>query len=94
MTDTGMATCYEASTGAIVWQERVGGNFSASPVSAAGRIYFVGDNGQTTVLDASKTFRLVARNPLVEGEEVQASPAISQGLFLIRTRKSVWAFRR
>jgi hypothetical protein len=46
------------------------------------------------VLDASKTFRVVARNPLVEGEEVQASPAISQGLFLIRTRKSVWAFHR
>jgi outer membrane protein assembly factor BamB len=94
MTDTGMATCYEASTGAIVWQERVGGNFSASPVSAAGRIYFVGDNGQTTVLDASKTFRVVARNPLVEGEEVQASPAISQGLFLLRTRRTLWAFKK
>jgi outer membrane protein assembly factor BamB len=89
-----MATCYEATTGNIVWQERVGGNFSASPVSANGRIYFVGDNGQTTVLEASKTFHVVARNPLTEGEEVQASPAISQGLFLIRTRKSVWAFRR
>jgi outer membrane protein assembly factor BamB len=93
MTDTGVATCYEAATGTIVWQERVGGNFSASPVSAAGRIYFVGDNGQTTVLDASKTFRVVARNPLVEGEEVQASPAISQGLFLLRTRRNLWAFK-
>ena len=37
MTDTGVATCYEATTGKIVWQERIGGNFSASPVSAGGR---------------------------------------------------------
>jgi hypothetical protein len=46
------------------------------------------------VLDASKTFRVVARNPLVEGEEVQASPAISQGLFLLRTRRTLWAFKK
>ncbi len=91
MTDTGVATCYEATTGAIVWQERIGGNFSASPVSAGGRIYFVGDNGQTVVLEASRTFRLVSRNPIADGEEVQASPAISQGRFFIRTRSNLWS---
>ncbi len=91
MTDTGVATCYEATTGAIVWQERIGGNFSASPVSAGGRIYFVGDNGQTVVLEASRTFRLVSRNPIADGEEVQASPAVSQGRFLIRTRSNLWS---
>ncbi len=91
MTDTGVATCYEATTGAIVWQERIGGNFSASPVSAGGRIYFVGDNGQTVVLEASRNFRLVSRNPIADGEEVQASPAISQGRFLIRTRSNLWS---
>ena len=91
MTDTGVATCYEATTGNIVWQERVGGNFSASPVSAGGRIYFVGDNGHTAVLEASRTFRLVSRNPIADGEEVQASPAISQGRFFIRTRSNLWA---
>lgn len=91
MTDTGVATCYEATTGAIVWQERIGGNFSASPVSAGGRIYFVGDNGQTVVLEASRNFRLVSRNPIADGEEVQASPAISQCRFLIRTRSNLWS---
>lgn len=91
MTDTGVATCYEATTGAIVWQERIGGNFSASPVSAGGRIYFVGDNGQTVVLEASRTFHLVSRNPIADGEEVQASPAISQGRFFIRTRSNLWS---
>lgn len=94
MTDTGVASCYEAATGRIVWQERVGGNFSASPVSANGRIYWVGDNGTTTVLEAGPTFKVVARNPIAEGEEVQASPAISQGRFFLRTRKSLWALGR
>jgi outer membrane protein assembly factor BamB len=94
MTDTGVATCYEATTGKIVWQERIGGNFSASPVSAGGRIYFVGDTGQTVVLDASRKFRLVSRNPIDDGEEVQASPAVSQGRFLIRTRSNLWSVGR
>jgi outer membrane protein assembly factor BamB len=94
MTDTGVATCYEATTGKIVWQERIGGNFSASPVSAGGRIYFVGDTGQTVVLDASRKFHLVSRNPIDDGEEVQASPAVSQGRFLIRTRSNLWSVGR
>ncbi len=91
MTDTGVATCYEAANGSIIWQERIGGNFSASPVSAAGRIYFVSDNGQTVVLEASRTFRLVSRNPIADGEEVQASPAVSPGQLFIRTRSHLWA---
>jgi len=54
----------------------------------------VGDNGQTVVLEASRTFHLVSRNPIADGEEVQASPAISQGRFLIRTRSNLWSIGR
>lgn len=88
MTDGGIATCYNAATGDIVWQERVGGNFSASPVAANGRLYFVGDDGQTTVLEAGPQFRVLAKNPL--GEKVQASPAIANGRFYIRTAGSLF----
>jgi outer membrane protein assembly factor BamB len=35
--DNGLATCLKAATGEIVWQERLGGNFSASAVLAEGR---------------------------------------------------------
>ena len=94
MTDTGVATCYEATTGNIVWQERIGGNFSASPVSAGGRVYFVGDNGQTVVLEASRKFQVVSKNPIGDGEEVQASPAVSQGHFFIRSKTTLWAVGR
>ena len=85
--DGGVAACLKADTGEIVWQERVGGNFSASPVAADGRIYFVGDTGETTVIEAGSEFKVLAKNPL--GEKVQASPAISQGGIFIRTEKNL-----
>jgi len=88
ITDGGIATCMKAATGEIVWQERVGGNFSASPVTAEGRIYFVGDNGETTVIEAGPEFKVLAKNPL--GEKLQASPAISQGQIFIRTEKNLF----
>lgn len=90
ITDGGVASCLKADTGEQVWQERVGGNFSASPVAAEGRIYFVGDNGDTTVIAAAPEFRVLTTNPL--GERVQASPAISQGQFFLRTEKHLFCF--
>ena len=88
LTDGGVATCMKADTGELVWQERVGGNFSASPVSATGRVYFLDDNGETIVIDAGPEFKVLAKNPL--GEKVQASPAISQGRILLRTANNLY----
>ena len=88
ITDGGVATCMKADTGEIVWQERVGGNFAASPVAADGRIYFVGDNGETAIIEAGPEFKVLAKNPL--SEKVQASPAISQGQIFIRTDKHLF----
>jgi outer membrane protein assembly factor BamB len=89
ITDAGVATCMKADTGELVWQQRIGGNFSASPVAAEGRIYFLGDNGETTVIKAGPEFEILAKNPL--GEMVQASPAISQGQIFIRTERRLFA---
>jgi outer membrane protein assembly factor BamB len=88
ITDGGVATCMNAGTGELVWQERVGGNFSASPVTAAGRIYFTGDNGETTVIEVGPAFKVLAKNPL--GEKVQASLAIAHGHVFIRTEKHLF----
>lgn len=87
MADGGVATCMKADTGELVWQERVGGNFSASPVAAEGRIYLLGDSGETTVIEAGPEFKVLAKNPL--GEKVQASIAVSQGRLFIRTEKNL-----
>jgi outer membrane protein assembly factor BamB len=92
ITDGGVATCMKAGTGELIWQNRIGGNFSASPVAAGGRIYFVGDNGETTVIRAGPEFAVLAKNAL--GEMVQASPAVSQGRIFIRTERRLFAIGR
>ena len=88
ITDGGVATCLKADTGELIWQERVGGNFSATPVAAEGRIYFLGDNGETTIIEAGPQFKVLAKNPL--GEKAQASMAVSQGQLFIRTEKNLF----
>ena len=75
ITDGGVASCYSPTNGEIIWQERVGGNFSASPVLAGGNIYFLSEAGETIVIAASPQFKILARNPL--GEKCQASIALS-----------------
>jgi len=92
VTDGGIVTCLKAADGEVVWQERLRGTFSASPVSAEGRIYFVSDEGETTVIEAAPDFKALARNPL--GEPVQASPALSQGQIFIRTEEHLFCIGR
>ena len=88
LADGGVAACLKGDTGEFVWQERVGGNFSASPVAAAGRIYFLSDEGLTTVIESGPEFKVLAKNPL--NEKCQASMAIAQGKLFIRTANSLY----
>jgi outer membrane protein assembly factor BamB len=87
-TETGVAKCFQAATGAVLWRERLGGKFSASPVWAEGKIYFLAEKGKMTVVEDGPTFKIVAQNEL--GEKCCASPAISQGNLFIRTDKAVY----
>jgi outer membrane protein assembly factor BamB len=79
----------KADTGEIVWQNRLGGNFSASPVAAEGRIYILGDDGRTTIIEAGDEFKILAKNPI--GERVQASMAVSDGQLFIRGERHLYA---
>jgi outer membrane protein assembly factor BamB len=83
VSDTGAAMCLQGDTGEIVWQERVGKNFSASPVYADGKVYFLSDAGETTVVEAGPQFKVLSKNSLEE--KCQASMAVSQGHLFIRT---------
>lgn len=92
ITDGGVAACLKATTGELMWQERIGGNFSASPVWAEGRIYFVADHGETTVIAAAPEFSVLAKNPL--GEQVQASPAMANGRLFLRTAENLFCIAK
>ena len=56
VTDGGIATCLDARTGATIWQQRLGGTYSASPVFAGGSIYFPAEQGVTTVIAPGTDF--------------------------------------
>ena len=88
VTDKGDASCLDAATGKVVWEERLGASFSASPVLAGGHLYCLSDAGETFVLRAGDRYELVARNPL--GESAQASLAVAGGLLYVRTKSTLW----
>jgi outer membrane protein assembly factor BamB len=87
ISDTGIAHCYEAATGKILWQERIG-KHHASPVSANGLVYFLNDKGEMNVIKPAREFVRVAQSQL--GENAYASPAISEGQMFLRGDKHLF----
>ena len=81
VSDPGFACCFDARTGELQWQEKVGSHH-ASLVTANGLVYFLSDDGITTVVRPGPTYQVVARNEL--GEGTFASPALSQEQIFIR----------
>lgn len=86
--DSGIATCREAATGKEVWRERIGGNCSASPICADGRIYFFNEEGDSTVVEAGRTFKKLAESRLDEG--FMASPAVAGKALYLRTKTHLY----
>lgn len=90
ITTAGILHCFDSKTGEPKWQGRLGGDHSASPILAAGRLYFSSEQGEVTVVKAGDEFEVLARNPL--NDTIQASPAASQGRLLIRTARRLHCF--
>jgi outer membrane protein assembly factor BamB len=84
VSDDGMVTCLEETTGNRVWHERIGGKHAASPIYGDGRIYFFSQEGKTTVLKPGRTFEVLATNTLPDG--FMASPAVAGNAFFLRTK--------
>jgi outer membrane protein assembly factor BamB len=82
VTDLGFAFCCEAKTGKEVWNTRLAGPVTASPVMIDGKVYAVSDKGDVYVFEAATTFKLLARNTV--GEPVSATPAVADGKLFIR----------
>ncbi|HKQ36926.1 MAG TPA: PQQ-binding-like beta-propeller repeat protein [Verrucomicrobiae bacterium] len=88
VSDGGMASCVDARTGKVHWYERVGGNYSASPVYADGKIYLQSEEGKGVVLQAGKEFRKLSENAL--DEKSLASYAVGDGTLYIRTAEHLY----
>jgi outer membrane protein assembly factor BamB len=89
----GVLTAYNATTGERVYQERLGGTggaFTASPVASDGKIYLSSEDGDVFVVKAGPKYELLSKNPV--GEVMMATPAISDGLLIVRTVSHLYAF--
>jgi len=90
VSDDGMATCADALTGDIHWQERLGGPCFASPLAAHGRIYFFRKDATTVVVKAGRTFERLAENQLEPGTAI-ATPALGDRAIYLRTDEFLYS---
>ncbi len=88
VSDDGIVNCIDAATGEPVWQKRIGGAFAASPIHAAGRIYFCNQDGETTIIIPGRKFDSLATNTLDDG--CMASPAVDGKALILRTKTHLY----
>ena len=88
VSDSGVAMCVEVATGKLVWRERLGGTYAASPIYVDGRLYFCNQQGKTIVLKPGRTREVLATNKLDEG--CLASPAVDGKALFLRTKTHLY----
>ena len=88
MNEVGVALCLDAHTGQSVWQKRVGGEFSASPIYADGRIYFFSQDGIAHVIEPGREGKVLSQNRLADG--CMASPAVAGKAIFVRTKTHLY----
>jgi len=91
-TDDGIVSCLRLDTGEVLWRERVGGAYYASPVWVNHCLYGVAKNGDVVVLAAADKFEVLARIAL--GEPSYATPAVAGGVMYLRTRSQLFSLGR
>jgi outer membrane protein assembly factor BamB len=91
--DGHLANCTDARTGRSVYRERLGrgGDCYASPVLAAGRIYYVTRDRGTYVVATKPQFELLAHNTIEDDTSAfNGSPAVSGGRLFLRSDKYLY----
>jgi outer membrane protein assembly factor BamB len=88
ISDDGLLSCLEASSGKQVWRLRIGGTYAASPIYADDGLYFFSQQGKTTVLKPGRLFEPLATNSLANG--FMASPAVSGQSLFLRTKTDLY----
>ncbi len=84
----GVGSCVDLKSGEVYWSERMGGEFSASLITANELVYFFDEDGLCTIVQANKTFQKVSENRLDSG--LMASPAAYKNSLLLRTKTHLY----
>jgi outer membrane protein assembly factor BamB len=90
MGNNGIVNAYNAQTGERAFRGRIGtgGAFSASPIAADGRLYAASEDGEIYVVNAGPGLNQIAKNDM--NEVIMATPAISDGMIVVRTLGHVY----
>jgi outer membrane protein assembly factor BamB len=90
--EQGVLSCYEAKSGALEYQQRLEGKFTASPIAGDGKLYFTNEDGTSFVVQAGSHYALLSSNRL--GEYCLASPAAAGGELFLRSEKHLYCIGR
>ncbi len=90
---SGILTCYDSQHGKVLYNERIGGNYSASPIAANGLAYFQSEEGPVVVIKPGAALEVVARNTVdaADDEIFRGSPAVYAGQIFLRSDKALYA---
>jgi outer membrane protein assembly factor BamB len=90
----GILTCYDSKSGKVHYNERLtaNGKSLASPVALRGKLLWLMDNGETFVIEPGRKLKIVARNRLGDGSQLDfgASPAVSDGCIFLRSQSNLY----
>ena len=89
LADNGVLSSYDAKTGELIYQQRLPTSFSASPVAADGKLYLASEDGDVFVVKAGRQYELLSKN--VMGQPLMATPALTQGMLILRGDKAIYA---
>jgi len=90
ISDGGITTCFNAADGTILWNGRIDGNYSASPVFADGHIFVASEEGKVTVFAPGNEYNEVATKQIVGS--ITASPIPLNGALVIRSDTAIYRF--
>jgi outer membrane protein assembly factor BamB len=87
----GVLTAIDAASGERLWKTRIQGDYSASPVAAANRLYLFNENGVGQIVPLDTADAEPAVSTQIElGETVLGTPAISGGAIYVRSDAHLW----
>ncbi len=86
--DNGIVTCVDLQRGTTRWSERIGGNFSASPVIVGNVLVNASHDGVVTFLAPSSTFAKLGS--FDTQQTIRSSIAATDDYVLLRTDNQLW----
>lgn len=92
VSDRGQFSCVDAKTGKVIWDDKLRGNYSASPIVANGHVYVTSEEGKGTLIKAGRTKDILGEFDLKE--KTFASFAAADGALYVRTETQLYKFAR